>query len=631
MGVDIAFDTETTGLRWDKGDVPFLLQYADENVPAGVHALLGPARERGPVTSPGPQAVRRSDAINRLWTPGARLVGANVGFDVHQMRAEGVDLLARKANVVDLQTLAKVVAPERRWGVEDDDRPDHRGYGLKELGTTYFDPDAKDAEEELERLAEKHGFKLKAKEGQKGYMPRAYYELWLREPEAMEFYAREDVRLTLGTVAALEAQLTDKTSVIWDIEQQVGPIIWQAEATGIRVDGDKAALLRDEYALKAERLHAELDRELPDGWDENNDKMAEALLEVGVPLSERTKDGHYAVNKYALERQIDNHPIIKTLFEYREAEKFVSTYLDHFVGEDVIHPTFNAIGTWTGRMSGVSPNMQNIPVRAGTAVRELFIPREGMAFVGIDFEQIELRLLGYYLHDEGLTERIENDDFFAWVASQVSEFVAEFGPDPAAYHKGALGEHLRVKAKNGTYAIVYGVGGVKLGKMFGWPPDSVYTERDWVVRNGYKQAGEPRNLRAETFIKQVKSILNGYYHLTRDRIEPKVQQTGAVDTILGRHQWLGHDGAWKGLSGLVQGGAADIYKKALIEATAAVADLGATPLLFIHDEIVFETPAENAQRTLEVASAAMENAMPGFRPRLAVEGHIAYNNWGEAK
>jgi DNA polymerase I-like protein with 3'-5' exonuclease and polymerase domains len=130
---------------------------------------------------------------------------------------------------------------------------------------------------------------------------------------------------------------------------------------------------------------------------------------------------------------------------------------------------------------------------------------------------------------------------------------------------------------------------------------------------------------------QIKSELHGYYHLTRDKIEPKVARTGAVDTIMGRHQWLGYDGAWKALSGLVQGGAADIFKMAVIAATVAVEPYGAYPVLFIHDEILFESPIENAERVLEVAREAMENVIPGFRPRLATEGHIALNNWGEAK
>jgi len=111
---------------------------------------------------------------------------------------------------------------------------------------------------------------------------------------------------------------------------------------------------------------------------------------------------------------------------------------------------------------------------------------------------------------------------------------------------------------------------------------------------------------------------------------PNPEDKGYVNTILGRRQHVGEDGAWKGLSALIQGGAADLFKNALVDATEAAADLKAYPLLFIHDEIVFEAPIENATMVLQRAGEAMKNSYD-LVPALDVEGAIGYRNWGECK
>jgi DNA polymerase I-like protein with 3'-5' exonuclease and polymerase domains len=137
------------------------------------------------------------------------------------------------------------------------------------------------------------------------------------------------------------------------------------------------------------------------------------------------------------------------------------------------------------------------------AVRELFLPRPEMAFVGIDYEQIELRTLAYYLNDAELIRRVEEEDFFAINASRTvlpgMEFFDHAG-DVDYFRKGAPGAEWRQTNKNATYAIIYGVGELKLGKMLGWPPDGEYKKSDWVVKKGYKKAGDPRNLKARAFI-----------------------------------------------------------------------------------------------------------------------------------
>jgi DNA polymerase-1 len=620
---DAAVDTETTGLRWDLDSRPFLVQTSDDDHPDGIHAYVGPARPKG-VKAVDKRAF--ADAAWQMLNDAERVVGHNLQFDLHMLSTltGNWDGALRGKPLLDTQYLAQIVLPQRRIAKEEDGR----GYHLKDLSRQLVDPLAKDAEEELEKLAKEHGFRLKAKPEAKDYVKGAYYELWKYEPEAMEFYAREDVRLTLALLRNLESKLTEGTRNIWDLEQRVLPIVVGAEQVGIRVDAEKATPLRAQYVKEAEKTGRKLDKLLGKGWDENNEILADRLLAAGVPLTETTESGGFATNKWALERLKDDHPVIQTLFDHRQAAKFVSTYLDHFIDREIIHPNFKQIGTWTGRMAAVQPNMQNVPINAGKMIRELFVPRPGFAFVAIDYEQIEFRLLCYYLNGARMIELMESGhDPFAQLAADV------YGGDPLTYRKGAVNEAKRTTTKNTTYAVIYGAGGLKVAKMLGWKPDAVYNSNDWVVQRGYKQVGDPRSIAAEQLIKKLKSALVGYG--TRKtglmgRIEQKVQRTGAVDTILGRHQWLGYDGGYKGLSGLIQGSAADIFKLGLIDSVEAVKDLGAYPLLFIHDEVVFETPIGTEKEVERLASKALVEAYP-LRPHLQVESHIAFNNWGEAK
>lgn len=621
---DVAVDTETTGLRWDLGDAPFLVQVADDLKPNGIHAYVGPAYTRKN------KAV--TDAAWAMVKAAERIVGHNLQFDVHMMRTLGSKWDFNDKLLLDTQTLAQIVYPQRRIAKEEDGR----GYHLKDLSQQLVDPNAKDGEDELIKLAKQAGFRLKANPGTEGYIESSYYELWKtaagREP--MEFYAREDVRLTRLLLQHLESKLTDATAEggpgtrnVWELEQRVLPVVISAEAKGIAINADAATPLRAEYVKTAAKLGRRLDKALGDGWQDNNEQLAERLLRAGVPLTETTDSGQLATNKWALEALKDDHPIIADLFDYRQATKFVTTYLDHFIDRDILHPNFKPIGTWTGRMAALQPNMQNVPVRAGTAIRALFVPRPGHALVAIDYEQIEFRLLCYYLNDRRMIELMESGhDPFAQLAADV------YGGSPEEYVKGAPKEAQRTICKNTTYAVIYGAGPEKIAKMLGWAMDGVYTANDWVVQQGYKAEGEPRSRAAYRLRAQLKSALVGYTQLAgpKGRIFQKVGRVGAVDTILGRHQWLGYDKGYKGLSGLIQGGAADIFKLGLINAVEAVKPLGAYPLLFIHDEVVFEAPLGVEKEVERVASEALTGAYP-LRPLLQVESHIAYNNWGEAK
>lgn len=632
--MDVAFDTETTGLDWVGGDRPFMCQWAEETG-RQYHALMGPADPADEYLQGSRRELR--EALDRA----SRIVGHNLAFDVHMARAGGVtDLRGRR--LADTMHLARIVAPERRNALAEDEggHAAQRGYHLKDLATAYVDPNAADGEAKLERLAEQHGFKLKAKPDQQGYRPAAFFELWKLEPESMEYYGREDVRLTLALLGELEGRLDERTARVWELEQAVLPHVVHAEELGVRVDRDRVPEVARDYEIELDVLMNELDGTLGEGWDDNNAHLAEALIDAGVPLTELTDSGkHLATNKWALERLADDYPIVGQIQEKRTIERFLNTYIKAIEDKDVVHPKFWQIGTWTGRMSSSEPNMQNVPVRAGQTMRDLFIPTPGYAFVAFDYEQIEFRLLCYYLNNKPLIERMEDADWdpFAWLAAKVH------GGDEANYRKGTAGESQRSDCKNTTYAVQYGAGGKRIMRMLHLASEADGRAYAKMIKDnlpGFKQLNRriEKQIYGPALDNELRSLPFGRPDWKEQReavIDHYMEETGrtygVVNTVFGRRQTIPLKKAYTGLSGLIQGGAADIFKQGLVNAAPAAAGIGASAVLFIHDELVFECPTENVEELIAVVEPAMIEAAGEVRPRMAVEHGVGYNTFGECK
>lgn len=571
----VAFDTETRGLDWfDPDQRAFLVSWADE---AGSHHA---AIDDQAGMSKFRQAIDSAD----------RLVAHNLAFDVHQLRATtGIDLLASGKHLVDTDHLARVTLPERAIG-------DGGGYRLKDLAATYVGADSKDSETHMAELAESAGIKLKSNGG--------YYDTWRAYPEQVEHYAREDARITLELLKVLETKITERNQRCWDLERTVAPILISAEARGLAIDQEKVEPLRQEYERRAEEKRETVIAGLGESALDGSKALLEALLELGVPLHRKTPTGELATHKFALAEFAGQFPVLDDLLEWRTAEKFLSTYIGPMVGRDTVHPSFWQMGAWTGRMSCSRPNMQNIPARAGNEVREMIVPRPGHCFVVCDYDAIEIRLLAYYLNSAEYVELIDSGaDPHAWMASKI------WGGDPADYGKGTPGEKKRSEAKNVLFAIVYGAGGPRVADMLGIPLEE-----------------------SRALIRTIKTTLPRYLDLAgpRGRIRRTVETKGHVNTLMGRKQTVKRDKAYVGLNALIQGSAADIFKAGVIAATELCKPLDAHPVLFVHDELVMECPLEHADECLALTTKGMTEAHE-LKPRLAVSGCIAANNYAEGK
>lgn len=571
----IAFDTETKGLDWFNPDQQaFLVSWA--NGIGSFHTAVDD--EEGMKSFKA--ALHTADTV----------VAHNLAFDVHQLRATcGIDLLTSGKQLVDTAHLAQVTLPERRNG-----EGEAQGYKLKNLCKTYLGDDSKDAEDAILEMGKKIGLRTMKQTG-------AYYEVWRAYPAEMEHYAREDARMTLALYHALKTKVTDKTEVVWNLELATAPVLIEAEQHGVAIDQSKVTPLVVEYTRRQTEAHAELVETLGEEALEGDQAMLAALLAHGVPLHRRTPSGELATNKFALAEFEDAFPVLATLSEHRQASKFLSTYVGPMVDRDTVHPSFWQMGAWTGRMSCSRPNMQNIPSRAGNEVREMFVPRPGHCFVVADYDAIEVRLLAHYLNSTEYKELIrEGLDPHAWMAAQIH------GGEMDEFLKGTPGEKQRTEAKNVLFAIVYGAGGPRVADMLGI---DIKAARD--------------------LIRTIKTTLPRYLELTR-RIKQKVELSGYVTTIAGRKQSVKRDKSYVGLNALIQGSAADIFKFGACNVADAVKPFGARPVLFVHDEIVVETPLEQADDVLAATVAGLNAAWP-LDPPLAVTAKIAYNNYAEAK
>ena len=272
--------------------------------------------------------------------------------------------------------------------------------------------------------------------------------------------------------------------------------------------------------------------------------------------------------------------------------KLRSTYVEGLlkvVGKDGrIHSSFNQTVTATGRLSSTDPNMQNIPVRQelGSEIRRCFVPREGWVFVDADYSQIELRVLAHIAGDERMIQAFNNnEDIHAVTASQV------FGvPLDQVSHE------MRSRAKAVNFGIVYGISAFSLSEDIGVYP------------------------------KQAQQYMDAYlekYHGVREYmagIKEKAKEDGYVTSSFGRRRWIPElkaanfnvraFGERVALNTPIQGTAADIIKLAMIHVADALEDekLRSRLVLQVHDELILECPAEEADRASEILRREMENA-----------------------
>jgi len=396
-------------------------------------------------------------------------------------------------------------------------------------------------------------------------------------------------------------------------------VLVDIERAGIRVDG--AALAAQARTIDEElaRLAGRIFQLSGEEFNINSPKkLSEVLFDrLGMrteTIRRTTKTKAQSTAFEVLEELALTNELPKLVLEWRSLQKLKGTYIDALPelvnpATGRIHTCFNQAVAATGRLSSSDPNLQNIPIRTeiGREIRRAFIADSGHVLISADYSQIELRVLAHLSGDEALIDAFNRgEDIHDRTALKV--FGAASG----------LSEHeLRRRAKIINYALLYGKTAFTLAKDIGVPQQAA---QEFI--NAYF-AGFP----------SVRAFIDG--------LLAEARQTGVVKTMFGRRRLapdlnnrnpqLRNRAEREAVNMPIQGSAADILKRAMIDVHAALREsrLGARMILTVHDELLYEAPKEAADDVAALVRGVMESAVT-LKVPLTVDVGIGAN-WKEAK
>jgi DNA polymerase-1 len=399
-----------------------------------------------------------------------------------------------------------------------------------------------------------------------------------------------------------------------EIEIPLTRVLSRMERTGVRIDEAKLEELAGHYGKELVRLEERIYAEAGEKFLVSSPKQLQVILfeKLKLPPLKKTKTG-YSTAESVLEQLAAEHELPVLILAWRRLSKLMSTYIEALpplVSERTgrIHPTFNQTGAATGRISATNPNVQNIPIRTeeGIRIREAFVPAEGCRLLSADYSQVELRVLAHYSGDESLVDAFSNaEDIHRRTAAEV----AGISPDEVT-------EDQRARAKAVNFGIIYG------SSAFG-------------LSNTLKIAVAEAQETIDAYFARydgVRRFLDGTVEAAKEK--------GFVTTLLGRRRYL-PDLASRNrvlrqaaermaVNSVIQGTAADLIKKAMVDVDTALAgsSLAARVILQVHDELVFEAPVKEVETVTKLARETMQQVFT-LKVPLVVDVGVGLD-WREA-
>jgi DNA polymerase-1 len=430
-------------------------------------------------------------------------------------------------------------------------------------------------------------------------------------------YAGEAADVTLRLWLALKPMLrANRSLALYELtEKKLIPVLAEMELSGVMVDRDDLASMSVEFGRRMEEFETEIHRLAGQSFNVGSPKqLGEILFDVlKLPGGKKSKLGAWGTDSSVLEGLAEaGHEIAQRVTDWRQLSKLKSTYADALIGQigpdGRVHTSFQMAATTTGRISSTDPNLQNIPIRTteGARIRKAFIAAPGHKLVSADYSQIELRLLAHVADIPALKESFAaQEDIHARTASEV------FGVPMAGMDAAT-----RRRAKAINFGIIYGISAFGLARQLGI-------------------TGGEAKLYIDAYFKRYPEI-RAYMDSTKEQ----ARINGFVLTPFGRRCWvprikdkmpqLRAYAERQAINAPLQGGAADIIKRAMVLLPAALKaeKLSARLLLQVHDELLFEAPADEADATAAVAKTVMQDAVKISVP-LIVETGVG-TNWGQA-
>lgn len=478
------------------------------------------------------------------------LTGHNIKFDAHMLQHNGVEWTAKMwGRSHDTRVMAHLHEP---W----------LATGLKSVTQRLINEKASVGEALLQKAMSTQGWEW-------GTIPVDYPAYWM--------YGGLDTILGARAYDILRSRIPAE---LYEVERKVQYSVWKMENRGAHVDLNFCE-------IKARELEAYV-RDATD-WVRttfgcsatSNVQVIEVLQRLGIELTKLTKSGtNYALDEEVLEPLATQHELPRTVLAIRKAHKIANTYLRNFIdfADDygVLHPDVNTLGARTGRMGVGRPALQTLQ-RGKGPVRDAFTSRypDGR-IVLVDYDQIEMRIYAVLSEDEQLCAAFGSEDFFTTAARQIFQ-------DPNLGKNDERRQHL----KNARYARNYGAGTQKIALTIGLPVEDVeLIEARWTEL--YPKAARFPN------------IVNA---LGRQRREQ--EGVAYVRTPMGRLEVAVEKGDYVLTNYLIQGAAADVFKKAIVRCDEA--GLDEWMVMPVHDELVLDVPSDIAEEVAQLTQKTMRD------------------------
>ncbi len=435
-------------------------------------------------------------------------------------------------------------------------------------------------------------------------------------------YAAEDADIALRLWMSLKPRLVAEgmTNLYETLERPMVPVLARMETRGIRVDRQILSRLSGEFSQKLGGFEDEITRLAGESFNIGSPKQLGDILfgKFGLPGGKKTKTGAWSTGADVLdELAAQGNELAARILDWRQLSKLKSTYTDLLPGfihpeTGRIHTSYALAATTTGRLSSSEPNLQNIPIRTdeGRRIRTAFVAEPGQKLISADYSQIELRILAHIADIKQLKQAFADGlDIHAMTASEMFGVPVEGMP-----------KAVRARAKAINFGIIYGISAFGLSNQLGIPREEAgayikkYFERFPGIRD-YMEA-KKAEVRAQGF---VRTLFGRKIHF------PQVKSGNAAERAF-------VDRA--SINAPIQGSAADIIRRAMIRMEPALekARISAQMLLQVHDELIFEVPAEAAEAAMPVIRHVMEKAAEPaamLTVPLQVDAHAA-QNWDEA-
>jgi DNA polymerase-1 len=567
----VAFDTETTGLEWQSDTLvgfSFCLNSAKAYYVPLAHNYLGVPEQIGTDAAKA--------AIKKIFT--CKVVGHNIKFDLHFV----TKFLGEELSIHgDSMILAWLLNPESRLSL-DYLAENMLGHRMIAFGDT-------------------------VKKGE------SFVSVELEDACK---YAAEDALITLRLYNLLEQKLQQNGSAhllqeAQDVEFPFISTLVKMERYGIAVDGVFLSEFLEEVRAKLKELTEKIYEISGCEFNLNSPSQLGVVLfeTLGLPSGKKTKTG-YSTDENVLSSLIDAHEVISYILEYREVHKLYSTYIEPLLKlsgqsqESRVHTSFVQTGTATGRLSSKNPNLQNIPVRSGLGmkIRRAFVAPKGKKLIGIDYSQIELRLLAHFSEDAVLVNAFKEDQDIHLATAMVL-----FGQEAA---------EKRNIAKTVNFGLLYGMGQKKLSDTLGI---SSKEAKDIIT----------------SYFENFSSVKNYFASIVEDS-----KSKGYVETLLGRRRYFDYASATPMLQAAFaresvntkfQGSAADLIKMSMNKIDSIITEekLPAKMLLQIHDELIFEVGEDVAQELGERFLRVMEEI---YELKIPLKASLNIgDNWSQLK